>query len=106
MRKVEQYREMLRSLRSWKDFLLAESGLPGPRGNLELVAAVADTGDTPRFLELLKYTPAVALTGTAEEFLAVCGTVGLGASIAKGEEHLWPELRKLALDPRWRVREG
>jgi hypothetical protein len=106
MRKIEQYRDELRNRRSWNGFLLAECGLPGPRGNLELVAAVADIGDTPRFRELLKYTPAVARTGTAEEFLAVCGTVGLGASIAQGEEGLWPELRKLASDPRWRVREG
>jgi hypothetical protein len=106
MGKIEVYRERLRGLDSWDAFLLAESGLPGPRGNLELVAAAADEGDTPRFLALLEHTAERAPTGTAAEFLAVCGAVGLGESIARGDDTLWSRLRALAGDARWRVREG
>ncbi len=36
MAKADQYREILRTLDEWDAFLLKESGLPGPRGNLEL----------------------------------------------------------------------
>ena len=106
MGRREEYRQRLRGLSDWEDLLLAESGLPGPRGNLELLAAVADEGDTPRFLKLLDWTPERAPSGSREEFLAACGATGLGESIAKGEQHLWSRLRGLASDPRWRVREG
>jgi hypothetical protein len=40
-----RYRETLRTLIDWDAFLLQESGLPGPRANLELVQVVADAGD-------------------------------------------------------------
>ena len=103
---IDDYRERLRGLASWDAFLLAESRLPGPRGNLELVAAAADVGNAPRFLALLEHTPERAPTGTAAEFLAVCGAVGLGECVARGDAAHWPRLRALANDPRWRVREG
>jgi len=45
MSKVEEYREALRELGDWDPFLLRESGLPGPRGNIELGRAVAEEGD-------------------------------------------------------------
>ena len=106
MGRTEEYRQRLRTLREWEAFLLNESGLPGPRGNLELLQAVAEEGSTAQFIALLKYTPQLAPTGTREEFLAACGAAGLGASIARGEERLWPRLRALASDPRWRVREA
>lgn len=37
---------------------------------------------------------------------ALCGAVGLGQLLAKGEEDAAEELRRLAEDGRWRVREG
>lgn len=42
MGKVEIYQEQLRDLDqgAWDAFLLAESGLPGPRGNIELARAL------------------------------------------------------------------
>jgi hypothetical protein len=93
-------------MRDWEPFLLAESHLPGPRANLALLDAVVAEGTTERFHELLAHTPERAPTGTPGEFLAACGAAGLGESIARGERALWPELRALASDPRWRVREG
>ncbi len=106
MGRIDTYRQELRSSDAWMPLLLNASGLPGPRANLELLQAVVEEGSTARFLELLTWTPDRAPTGTREEFLAACGAAGLGASVARGEEGLWPKLRALASDPRWRVREG
>lgn len=33
--KTDEYRARLRALEEWDAFLLKESGLPGPRGNIE-----------------------------------------------------------------------
>ena len=44
--------------------------------------------------------------GSSEEFLAFCGTVGLGKLAAEGDRTVLPRLRGLASDPRWRVREA
>lgn len=38
MSKADDYRRKLQTLDSWDAYLLQESGLPGPRGNLELAA--------------------------------------------------------------------
>jgi hypothetical protein len=106
MGRIDEHRRVLRTLRAWEPYLLDESGLPGPRANLELLHAVMEEGTTAQFLALLASTPERAPTGTREEFLAACGAAGLGAIIARGEEALWPRLRALASDPRWRVREA
>jgi hypothetical protein len=106
MTKIEAYRTKLRTLKQWDEFLLAESGLPGPRGNLELVQAVADEGDAPLFTRYLKFTADVAPTNSREEFLAVCGVVGLGRLLAEGAIDQLSVLRRCASDPRWRTREG
>ena len=45
MSKVADYRKTLRALKDWDAYLVAESGLPGPRANLALVEAAADEGD-------------------------------------------------------------
>ena len=97
MTRVERYRESLRELDDWEPFLLAESRLPGPRANLELVQAVGEEGDEPLLLRL---------AGSEEEFLVMCGAVGLGRLVAEGKPGHLPRLRELASDPRWRVREA
>ncbi len=104
--KREEYRKRLRTLSSWNDFLIKESGLPGPRGNLELVQAVADEGDRATFERLAAFGPEQAPTNTPGEFLAVCGVVGLGRLIAEGQKQYFDVLLHHASDPRWRVREG
>ncbi len=106
MSKIEDYRQTLRSLDDWEPYLLAGSGLPGPRGNIELAQAVADEGDEALFLRLLSFAAPVAPTNTPQEFLAFCGAVGLGRLVAEGRRDLLPALRQHANDPRWRMREG
>lgn len=95
--RVELYREELRELKSWEPYLRKHSGLPGPRANLELVAAVAEEADADRLWRL---------SASSDEFLALCGTAGLGRIALMEPETVMTWLRELASDPRWRVREG
>ena len=114
MAKVDAYRESLRALPAdaWDAYLLRESGLPGPRGNLEVVAAAADLATPVQMRAWLAYSPGLAPYGSATEFLPVCGAVGLGRLLVEAEgdgstqARLLDELRGLAVDPRWRVREA
>src|SRR5512136_825636 len=104
--KTDTYRQTLRTLRNWDQFLLKESGLPGPRANLELVQAVADEGTLDLFQRYLAYTPDRASANSPEVFLTVCGVVGLGRMLAGGDVDQLAALLACANDPRWRVREA
>ena len=106
MSKVGSYRQILRTLDDWDPFLLQESGLPGPRANLELLQAVADEGSEAQFRRWLTLGPDRAPVNSPEQFLAVCGVVGLGRLLAEGDRTVLPILRGYASDPRWRMREG
>ncbi len=106
MNKMERYRETLKSLTDWEEYLMSESNLPGPRGNLELVAAVVAEGTPDRFEKLRMYTADRAPENTPESFLCVCGVAGLGKLLAEGQFAYLPELRRYASDPRWRTREA
>lgn len=106
MSKVDDYRSLLRTLDDWEPYLRSQSGLPGPRANLELIHAAADEADLERIEALLAYEPDRAPENTPDVFLACCGTVGLGKLMAEGNMEFLPRLRALANDPRWRVRES
>ncbi len=106
MNKADGYRQVLKTLADWEPYLLKESGLPGPRGNLELAQVVADEGNRKQFLHFLTYTPEVAPVNTPQEFLAFCGAVGLGKLLAEGDDEILDTLRSYASDPRWRTREA
>lgn len=106
MSRAQGYRQALKGLTDWTPFLLRESHLPGPRGNLELAQAVADEGNEALFRSLIAYDPERAPTGTPQEFLAFCGVLGLGTLLAGGRWDVLPILRQHASDPRWRLREA
>lgn len=106
MTKAEEYRAKLRTLDNWDAYLLQESGLPGPRGNIELAQVVADEGDRQLFERYLAHTATEAPTNSPYEFLAFCGAVGLGRLLAEGNLELLGTLRLCASDPRWRMREA
>jgi hypothetical protein len=97
MGRVEQYRAELRRLVEWEGYLKKNSGLPGPRANLELVEAVGEEADAERLWRL---------SASSDEFLALCGTAGLGHLAIADPVPVMSWLRELAADPRWRVREG
>lgn len=90
----------------WDAYLLIESGLPGPRANLELIQAAADAGSLAQFERWLAWTPERAGVNTPEMFLPCCAAVGLGRLAAEGHHELLETLRELANDPRWRMREA
>src|SRR5258708_11887280 len=95
--RVEHYRSELKKRRGeWESYLKANSGLPGPRANLELVEAVAEEADADLLWRL---------SASSDEFLALCGTAGLGRLVATDPTVL-PWLKGLAEDPRWRGRGG
>jgi hypothetical protein len=106
MSKRDEYRARLRSLKSWDTFLLENSGLPGPRGNIELAQAVAEEGSPSLFFRYLTNDPASAPTNSPKEFLAFCGVLGLGRLLAEGRRDVLETLRSFASDPRWRIREA
>jgi hypothetical protein len=95
--RVDGYRAELRELKDWEPYLKKHSGLPGPRANLELVQAVGDEADADRLWRL---------SASSDEFLALCGTAGLGKVALMEPDTVMTWLRELASDSRWRVREG
>jgi hypothetical protein len=104
--KADEYRAQLHALDHWDAYLLRESGLPGPRGNIELAQVVAAEGDLPLFQRYIAYTADQAPANSPTEFLAFCGVVGLGRLLAAGDHNLLEILRRYASDPRWRIREA
>jgi hypothetical protein len=93
-----QYRDALGALAhpDWPAYLGEHSGLPGPRANLELANAVADAGGDAVFDTLI---------ATGDEYLVLCGVIGLGRRLAEGSDVV-ARLKEHAADPRWRLREG
>src|SRR5512134_1947531 len=102
MAKTDEYPQALKQLDNWIPFLRKESGLPGPRGNLELAHAVAQEGSRQQFEQFLSFQ---AEENTPEVFLVFCGVLGLG-KLAAREPKLFDTLRPYATDSRWRVREA
>jgi hypothetical protein len=102
MSKAEAYRQNLRTLKDWDSFLMENSGLPGPRGNLELAHAVAQEGSPKQFEHFLTYH---GEENTAQVFVVFCGVMGLGR-LAASQPEMFNRLREYASDPRWRIREA
>lgn len=100
MGRIDEYRAELRTLPTsrWPAYLDERSGLPGPRGNIELGQAVADEGGPAIFDRLI---------ATDDEYLVFCGVVGLGRLLADGAgADVEERLQGHATDARWRVREA
>ena len=100
MTRIEEYRDSLRELPTteWMRYLGEHSGLPGPRGNIELAQAFADEAAPDVVEEVL---------ATGDEYLTFCGVVALGRELAAApSRELEERLRAYAADERWRVREA
>jgi hypothetical protein len=104
--RVDEYARELRELEDARAYLLEHSGLPGPRGNIELARAAAEVRSAAELRRWSSLDSGAAPTGGTEEFLAFCGVVGLGRLLAEGDLRTLAELRRHANDERWRVREG
>jgi hypothetical protein len=106
MTSVDEYRDALERAANQEAYLLAHSGLPGPRGNLELARAAAEVCPEPALRRWAQLRPDEAPTGTAEEFLAFCGVLGLRGALVEDDRNALDDLRRHASDPRWRLREA
>ncbi len=106
MGKKETYIKAFREAPDPLAYLAEHSNLPGPRSNLELLYAVMEAAGEDFLLACLAYDPARAPTNTPGEFIATCGTAGLGKLITGGKTKYFSRLEQQAADPRWRVREG
>ena len=106
MKKKEYYQYELGMSDNWTAYLLEHSNLPGPRANIELMQAFVEMGSEKDFIPLLDYTPETAPKDNPKEFLAFCGTVGLGELVSNGLKEYLTDLRRQAIDPRWRIREA
>ena len=106
--RVEYYRQRLMSIpeSEWEQYLLAESRLPGPRGNLELAYAAAELGCKEQLLLWSRYSPQEAPVNDPKEFLVFCGVLGFGRLVVEGLLEKLGDIRFFASDPRWRVREA
>ncbi|MBB6217880.1 hypothetical protein HNQ80_004016 [Anaerosolibacter carboniphilus] len=101
-----------------EDFLISNSNLPGPRGNLELADAFADAVELTGFrqdmwndiLTWLNITPEEAPAGHPREFLPFCAVLSLGAlyGLVNEEEKgkIVKQIQERACDERWRTRES
>jgi hypothetical protein len=78
-------------------YLTANSGLPGPRGNLELLSAAG---------ELLSPGQAERLRAEPDEYLRCCGVIALAAEFAGDSGRVTELLTRAATDESWRVREA
>jgi hypothetical protein len=106
MTKVDDYKQQLANLHEWRDYLLAHSNLPGPRGNLELAEAVADLAPAAWVYANLEAGPDVAPENTPQGFVVMCAVQALGRLAAEGDDGALERLREAAADSRWRVRES
>jgi hypothetical protein len=102
-----------------RELLQKNSGLPGPRANLELVYSFARSVGGMQLqnwqwdflVEMASTSISNAPLNSRKEFLPVCGLVALGALYGRGlprprRRQALAVLKKAASDHRWRVREG
>lgn len=82
-----------------RKYLGDHSGLPGPRGNLTLMAAAGDVLPSELALELVEED---------DEYLACCGVMAVGRLVVANpdDSELTKLLTESAADWRWRVREA
>jgi hypothetical protein len=110
MTRIDDYKEALERAADREAYLLAHSGLPGPRGNLELARAAAEVCSRPELRRWARLGPDDAPTGTAEEFLAFCSVLGLGGTLVRATVErsmhfvATPPIRAGGSAKRWRWR--
>ncbi len=105
---IEKLKSIIANPERLKEFIIENSNLPGPRGNLELAFALAKTYDNlDVLLEWLKITEERAGVNDPKSFPAFCAAVCLGKIYTKTKDkNLISILKKLANDGRWRMREA
>ena len=103
MSKIELEREAFRSASDRIAYLRANSHLPGPRSNLELLAAAAEEVDRPWAYEWAEVGVGADPT---DVFVISVALVALGRFAAAGKAGAEEGLRRRAADDEWRIREA
>ena len=91
-----------------KDYIIENSNLPGPRGNIELAFALAEVyHDTDDLLQWTEISEEQAGVNDPESFPAFCAAVCLGKIYTNTHnEACVIRLKEMANDNRWRMREA
>ena len=87
------------------DFLLKNSNLPGPRGNLELLYKFSKTATETEINDCFRYY-SDDLKNSQEEFVVMCGILGYCYLHQSKIENTLSEIRKYASHASWRIRES
>ena len=112
MSRRADYRARLLAGETAEAIAATDSGLPGPRGNLELIAGIADVADADALLTWAALGPDQVGGDEPATVLVVSGVVGIGRLLAdcwrgaQWKPELVGRLHAIASDSRWRVREG
>ncbi len=105
---IEKLKPIIDDRKKLEEFIVRNSNLPGPRGNLELCFAFAEIyEDINVLLDWLKITEDQADVNDPRSFLAFCSVVCLGKIyVKKRDKRIIPVLKESANDGRWRMREA
>ena len=109
MSKIDAYRQEIKTITEeseLRSFLLANSNLPGPRGNLELAYAAAEEIPAALLIEWTALSADDAPVNSALEFLTFCGVLGHGRLYNDGDARALDRIIWAASDLRWRTREA
>lgn len=86
-------------------YLLQNSHLPGPRGNLELLYDFSRNADIEIIGKCLEYIEADT-SNSPEEFVGMCGILGYAQINKTGNKAVLDFLRNYASHGSWRIREA
>jgi hypothetical protein len=105
---IEKLKPIINDRERLEKFIIENSNLPGPRGNIELAFALAEIyGNLDVLFEWTKITEDQADVNNPKSFLAFCSAACLGKIYTKTKDKkLISLLKKLANDGRWRMREA
>lgn len=107
MSKSDYYKSVLIALPQWEEYLMANSCLPGPRSNLELLYAFMDLAEWEQIYALLQYDRLYKLPqNNPQGFLVICAVAALGKICVNGDAEALRLLRSYTSDFRWRIREA
>ncbi len=106
MSKIDEYRKELQKTNDFREYLLLNSNLPGPRGNLELAYAAAEVIPADLLIEWAGIQADEAPVNTALEYISFCGVLGQGRLFIEGDTQSIDRIILGAKDTRWRTREA
>jgi hypothetical protein len=105
---IRKLKQIMTNPQKLERFIIDNSNLPGPRGNLELIFGLAEIyDDLDVLLRWTKITEKQADVNNPKSFLPICSAVCLGKIYTKTKDRqIIAILKQLANDGRWRMREA